>query len=178
MCSDYIFTSARLGFRNWTDTDVLPMSEINMDEEVMKYFPSTQSIQQTAAFIERMRTQFKEIGYCYFAVDILENSTFIGFIGLSIPTFTSIYTPCTDIGWRLKKSEWNNGYATEGAKRCLQYAFDTLKLNEVYAFAPLANNKSWQVMEKLGMMKLDNFIHPLLHDTLQLKECVTYKMKK
>ncbi len=117
---DYIFTSQRLGFRNWLDSDLPKMAAINADEEVMRFFPSTQTKAKTEEFIKRMQAQFEKHGFCYFAVEILESKALIGFIGLSEQTYKADFTPCVDIGWRLGRTHWGKGYATEGAKRVLQ----------------------------------------------------------
>ncbi|KIO76645.1 GNAT family acetyltransferase [Pedobacter lusitanus] len=174
----YIFRSARLGFRDWIRADIEKMAEINADPEVMRFFPATQSAQQTQEFIERMSAQFKEKHFCYFAADHLETGDFIGFIGLSVQTFEADFNPCTDIGWRLKKSAWQKGFATEGAKRCLDYAFDELKLEKINAMAPQVNLPSVNVMKKLGMKEVLAFNHPLLADDERLRECVLYELLK
>lgn len=83
----HLFKSNRLGFRNWQAADVGKMALINADNEVMKFFPSTQTFEVTANFIKRMQKQFEEKSYCYFAVDKLIDGEFIGFIGLSEPTY-------------------------------------------------------------------------------------------
>jgi RimJ/RimL family protein N-acetyltransferase len=172
----YLFRSERLGFRNWIETDIAIMAGISADPDVMAFFPAVATLAQTTAFIERMQKEFEEKGYCYFAVDKLETSELIGFIGLSERTFEAAFTPCVDIGWRLAKSQWNNGYATEGAKRCLAYAFDTLNLESVYAMAPRINVKSEIIMQKAGMKKAGEFEHVLLQDYPRLKDCVLYQM--
>jgi RimJ/RimL family protein N-acetyltransferase len=171
----YIFTSDRLGFRNWSLSDIEKMHEINSDPKVMEFFPSIPTKEQTTEFIKRMTKQFKDKGFCYFAVDKLENNEFIGFIGLSEQTYETDFTPCIDIGWRIKSSEWNKGFATEGAKKCLDYAFETLKLKEVYSVAPKINLKSEHIMIKIGMKKQYEFEHPLLKDHNELETCILYK---
>ena len=172
----YIFKSERIGFRNWLTTDIEIMAEINSDEQVMEFFPGIKSKQETTEFIERMQNQLQEKGFCYYAVDKLETRELIGFIGLSEQVFTSDFTPCIDIGWRLKKDEWNKGYATEGAKKCLDYAFSKLKLEKIIAVAPIANLKSEQVMKKIGMKKVKNFNHPALAENERLRECSLYEI--
>jgi RimJ/RimL family protein N-acetyltransferase len=176
--NNYLFKSERLGFRQFIDSDFGKMIEINSDPLVMKYFPFVPSGEQTVEFIQKMTIQFEEKGFCYFAVDKLENNEFIGFIGLSESTFESDFTPCIDIGWRLKSSEWNKGFATEGAKACLNYGFEKLKIKTIYSIAPIVNEKSILVMEKIGMKKVENFMHPLLKDYPKLVECVLYEVKK
>lgn len=172
----YIFISERLGFRNWEIADVDAMTQINLDEAVMEFFPSTLSKEQTADFIIRMSNQFAKNGFCYFAVDKLIDNELIGFIGISEQSYAAPFTPCIDIGWRIKSNEWNKGYATEGAKRCLEFAFTELKLKEIFAIAPTVNKKSESIMLKIGMQKQYEFVHPLLAQNEHLKNCILYKI--
>lgn len=171
----YLFESERLGFRNWSAADVDAMAEINQDKAVMAFFPSLASREQTIAFIHRMQNHFENKGFCYFAVDALDKGEFIGFIGLLEQIYEADFTPCVDIGWRLGTWAWNRGFATEGAKRCLAFAFNELNLEIVNAIAPKINEKSIQVMRKIGMKKVGDFEHPLLLEDERLKLCVLYE---
>lgn len=171
---DYLFTSKRLGFRNWEISDINYLFEINSNIEVMKYFPSTISKEDCEKFIHRMQQQFIKNKFCYFAVDILETKQFIGFIGISEQTYEASFTPSTDIGWRLSPNFWGKGYATEGAKKCIEYGFNILGLNEIVSVAPIVNTPSITVMKKIGMTKKEEFKHPLLKDYPALENCVLY----
>jgi len=173
----YIFTSTRLGFRNWEEKDVEELYKINSDSRVMEFFPALLTKDQTIEFIEKMKIQFKKNGFCYFAVEKLENKEFIGFIGLSEQNYEADFTPCIDIGWRIKCNEWNQGFATEGAKRCLEYAGKILNIDKVYSIAPKINIKSESVMKKIGLEKVKEFEHPLLTDYERLKTCILYQSK-
>lgn len=176
MNKEYIFRSTRLGFRNWMQDDVLPMSRINADPVVMEFFPGTKTMEETQAFVERMQKQFDEKGFCYFAVDRLDTGVFIGFVGISEQTFESDFTPCVDIGWRLSTEQWGNGFATEGAKRCLEYAFNELNLQTIVSVCPVVNKRSAAVMQKIGMQEIRTFDHPLLTHDAWLKNCVLYQI--
>ena len=171
----YLFTSTRLGFRNWLATDFDAMAAINADPKVMEFFPAVATKEETTSFIHRMQRQLADKGFCYFAVDTLENSEFIGFIGLLEQTFEAPFTPCIDIGWRLSSNAWNKGFATEGAARCLEFAFQDLNLQKVVAVAPKINIRSEQVMKKIGMKKIGEFEHPLLRNCERLRDCVLYE---
>ncbi|CAM1343697.1 GNAT family N-acetyltransferase [Tenacibaculum amylolyticum] len=173
----YIFTSERLGFRNWKESDLDVLYNLNSDPTVMQYFPAIQTKQQSLDFINRMQAQFSEKEFCYFAVEILESNELIGFIGLSEQIYEADFNPSVDIGWRLLPSSWGKGYATEGAKRCLTYAFEDLNLNEIVSVAPEINIPSITVMQKIGMIKEKSFAHPLLEDYPDLQKCVLYKIK-
>ncbi len=174
----YLFTSQRLGFRNWTLDDLEILAEINTDDDVMEFFPFKPSKEDTRAFIIRMQEMYVEKGFCYFAVDLLNNAELIGFIGLCEQTYLEKPSPFVDIGWRLKKSIWNKGYATEGAKACLGFGFNTIGLDKIYSVAPAINIKSELIMKKIGMQQIETFEHPkLLHDE-RLKYCVLYEKEK
>ena len=81
-----------------------------------------------------------------------------------------------DVGWRINKKYWNKGFATEGAKKCLDYGFNTLGLNKIIATTPILNIKSIRVMEKIGMEKLIKFKHPRLKSDKRLVDCVCYNI--
>jgi len=174
----YLFTSARLGFRQWEDTDLPFFSEMGRDPEVMRFFPSTLSEEESAALVTRIKNHFSEKGYCFYAVDLLDTKTFIGFIGLSTPRFTADFTPCAEIGWRLKRAAWGQGLATEGAIRCLEYGFATFQFPEIYSFTATINKPSEQVMRKAGMQQVGTFFHPLVADHSPLKEHVLYRITR
>jgi RimJ/RimL family protein N-acetyltransferase len=173
----YIFKSERLGFRNWTEEDRPKMGKINSDPKVMEHFPTIPTQKQTDEFVDRMMAQFSQKGFCYFAVDRLDNQEFIGFIGLSEQTFKSDFTPCIDIGWRLAQHEWGKGFATEGAKKCLEFAFYKMQLKNIKSICPTTNLNSENVMKKIGMSKIKNFNHPLLSEYKELENCVLYEIQ-
>ncbi|MCX7550389.1 GNAT family N-acetyltransferase [Xanthomarina sp. F2636L] len=178
MKKDYIFKSKRLGFRNWTQNDLEQFSEMNANPNVMEHFPKPLTENETSAFIERLLKHYETYGYCYFATEILNTGEFIGFIGLAYQDYKTDFTPATDIGWRLKQSAWGYGYATEGALRCLDFAFNHLHLEQVIATCTHKNNKSEHVMKKVGMKMIGKFNHPKLKDYPEYETCLCYQITK
>ncbi|WP_108868447.1 GNAT family N-acetyltransferase [Aquimarina aquimarini] len=176
--AEYIFTSQRLGFRTWTLDDLDLLTQINNDDDVMEFFPFKPSREETASFIVRMQKMYAKKGFCYFAIDLLDTKECIGFVGLSEQTYLEELGTFTDIGWRLKKSSWNHGYATEGAKACLKFGFETIGLNTIYSVASKINLKSESVMKKIEMQQVKTFAHPKLLDDSRLKDCILYKKYK
>ncbi|ELR70658.1 acetyltransferase, GNAT family [Fulvivirga imtechensis AK7] len=171
---NYVIETDRLGLRNWQDSDLPPFSKMNQDHEVMKYFPGVTSKQESKAFIIRMQEHFSQHGFCYFAVDRLDTGQFIGFTGLLHQNFTGLFPPFVDMGWRIRKEDWYNGFATEAAKACLEYALAKPDLEEVYAIAPKVNKPSQKVMKKIGMTLKEEFNHPKLKGYPMLERCVLY----
>lgn len=176
MQNTYLFTSERLGFRLWEEKDTAEMILINQNPLVMEFFPDLMSEEQTKTFIRKMTDMYHQHGYCYFAVDILENQSFIGFIGLAWQTYDAFFTPCVDIGWRIDTQAWNKGYATEGARRCLEFARNILGITKIYGVAPKVNTKSERIMIKIGMLKAGEFDHPFLTHDKRLERCVVYEI--
>jgi len=173
---NYLFVSERLGFKNWTEEDKIPFGQMNLDKEVMNFFPTTLSKEDSFSMVDRMATHHNEFGYTFFAVETLQNKEFIGFIGLVNTKIDMFFTPCVEIGWRLKRSAWGKGYATEGAKRCLAHAKKDLKIEEIYSFTSKINVPSEKVMIKIGMKKEGEFTHPKVDFGHRLNPHVLYKI--
>jgi RimJ/RimL family protein N-acetyltransferase len=172
----YLFKSSRLGFRNWVEEDLQELASMNCDPEVMRYFPQIYTVEESRQFLLRMQSHFNMHGYNYFAVDLLSSNNFVGFIGLCYQDYAAPFTPCVDIGWRLKRSAWGRGFATEGAIANLHFAYDELKLTSIFSIASMINTKSEKIMQKIGMEKQLIFDHPKLVDSDNLNPCVVYKI--
>ena len=177
MKNKYIFKSDRLGFRNWTKEDLTEFTKINADSEVMEYFPNPLTQQETSEFIERLQKHYDKNRYTYFATEIMNTTELIGFVGLAYQEYETEFTPATDIGWRLKKSAWGKGYATEGAKRCLEFAFSELGFEKIVSTCTAGNKKSENVMKKIGMTKKGEFNHPKLTEYPDFEKCIWYEIE-
>ena len=175
MVKEYIILTQRLGLRNWLPSDEAPFIAMCQDPDVMKHFPSTLSASETLELIDNLKKHFDEFGYTYFAVDVIETGAFIGFIGMKQQSWESKYTPCVDIGYRIKKSAWGKGYATEGAVACLKAAFSTFKIEEVLSFTTDTNTASEHIMKKIGMRYVGTVQHPSIVNDNRFKHCVVYK---
>lgn len=174
--ADYILSTSRLGLRLWRETDIAPFAAMNADADVMRYFPSIMTTEQTMAFYERIAATFAERGYGLWAVDMLQTGEFIGFIGFSHPRFDEWFTPCVEIGWRLRSDMWGHGLATEGAAECLHYGFDKLGFRDIYSFTAVQNLPSERVMQKIGMTRLGEFDHPVLAPESPLRRHLLYRI--
>ena len=122
----------------------------------------------------RLCDHFAKHGFGFFACEHKANRQLIGFIGLSIPNFDCDFTPCIEIGWRLSKSYWNLGLATEGAMAVLGYARDFLELKDIVSFTVPENLPSRRVMEKIGMTYVCDFDHPYFSTDHHLCRHVLY----
>ena len=170
-------TTPRLQLRQWRDTDRLPFAAMNTDPTVMEFFPALLSRGESDAGIDRQIAHFQKYGWGFWAVETLADRQFIGFVGIKKVTDDMPFAPAVEIGWRLARTAWGKGYASEAAKASLQVGFEQLALNEIVSFTVPGNFRSRAVMEKLGMVQCDNFLHPGLPPGHPMQEHVLYSLK-
>jgi RimJ/RimL family protein N-acetyltransferase len=146
----------------------------------MEYFPAILSAAESDALIDKIEGLFETRGFGLYAVESKSGGDFIGFTGLSTPSFDAHFTPCVEIGWRLAWDYWGKGYATEAARVSLEHAFGKLGLEEVVAMAVATNYRSRRVMEKLGMTwnPVDDFDHPRIPEGHPLRRHVLYRKRR
>lgn len=168
----------RLILRDWTEQDLAEFRLMNKDSRVMRYFPKTLTHEETDSLYEKIQEEFRDYGFGLYAVETKEQHEFIGFIGFHRATFEAPFTPCVEIGWRLKYEAWGKGYATEGAKACLNHGFAKLGFDKVYSFTAKINHPSQNVMQKIGMTKVMDFWHPNVSAESPLSEHVLYYIEK
>ncbi len=166
----------RLVLRRWQEKDREPFAALNADPEVMEYFPATLTRERSDALADRVAAEFDDCGFGLWAVEL--SGTFIGFTGLSVPRFTAHFTPCVEIGWRLARSAWGHGYATEAARAALRHGFGELGLKEIVSFTARQNMRSQRVMERIGMTRdpEGDFDHPALAEDSPLRRHVLYRV--
>ncbi|TBR44758.1 N-acetyltransferase [Marinomonas agarivorans] len=169
----------RLILRQWQDNDYEPFAHMTADSDVMRYFPNCLSVRESNQLADRLRAMIAQKGWGFWAVELKETQSFIGFVGLNEVTHSAIpVTPFIEVGWRLAKEHWRQGYATEAAQKALEFGFDTLASSSIYAFTPLSNTPSQKVMQKLGMSNTQqDFDHPEVPNTHSLARHCLYKIE-
>lgn len=152
----------RLLLRHWRAEDLEPFAALNSDPEVMRYFPSTLTREQSDALGRDLTSRVEERGWGLWAVEVRDSGPFIGFVGLLEHTFEAHFTPAIEVGWRLGREHWGHGYATEAARASVKFGFSELDLAEIVSMTALENARSRRVMERLGMTHdpADDFDHP------------------
>jgi RimJ/RimL family protein N-acetyltransferase len=170
----------RLLLRRWRDDDVAPFAAMNGDPVVMEHFVSTLSVDETAAFVERIESTFEQRGYGLWAVEVPRVAPFIGFVGLAYQDFEAPFTPAVEVGWRLAKEHWGHGYATEGGRAAVRFAFDDLELPDIVSMTAVGNVRSRHVMERLGMTRdpNDDFDHPAVPPGHVIRRHVLYRLRR
>ena len=170
----------RLILRRLEANDVDAFAAMNADPEVMRYFPACLDRAETDALILRMDRHFECHGFGWWAVEVRDSGAFTGFVGLFRPAFHAHFTPCVEVGWRLVRTAWGQGYATEAGRACLEFGFGRLGLQEIVSMAVVNNHRSRHVMERLGMTRRakDDFGHPKLPFAHPLRPHVLYRLSR
>lgn len=158
-------TSPRLVLRHWRGSDLEPWVAMNADPRVREFFPGLATREQSAATMARCLAGLDQRGWGWWAVEVAATGEFIGMTGLS-PVEANMPFGGVEVGWRLRRDAWGNGYATEAARACLAYGFDTLGLPEIVALTAVGNLRSQAVMRRIGMTRDPDgdFDHPNVPD--------------
>jgi RimJ/RimL family protein N-acetyltransferase len=174
-----ILGTERLILRNWRAADRPPFAQMNADPLVMEFMPATLSNSESDLLVDKIEQHFQTHGFGLFAAELRASHSFIGYIGLAVPSFQARFTPRVEVGWRLSAIHWGQGLATEGAHEVMRYAFGVLKLDDLISFTAQANVRSRRVMEKVGMTHdpADDFDHPKLPEGHPLRRHVLYRLR-
>ncbi|MFE7120341.1 GNAT family N-acetyltransferase [Streptomyces sp. NPDC057654] len=153
----------RLLLRRWHEDDLGPMADINADPQVMRWIGdgSVRDPAETAEAVERWEEEWDDEGFGLFAVELLASGELAGFVGLSVPSFLPEVEHEVEIGWRLGRQFWGQGYASEGAQATLEFALQDRGLDRVISIHRKGNTASGNVMRKLGMELERETTHPV-----------------
>jgi RimJ/RimL family protein N-acetyltransferase len=177
-----VLTTDRLLLRRWRESDRAPFAALNADPEVMRHFPSTRTRAESDAMVDRLDAAIEADGFGLWAVERRDTEEFIGFVGLSRPTFDPRLADQVEIGWRLAREAWGHGFATEAAREVVRFAFDPAgaDLPALISFTASTNEPSRRVMRRLGMSHdpADDFEHPALPPGHALRPHVLYRLSR
>ena len=138
-----------------TQEDLDSLREILQDKETMAAYEGAFTEEATRKWLDWQRTLYREKGYGLWAVILKENGAMIGQCGLTMQTWKD--QRVLEIGYLFNRSYWHKGYATEAAKACKEYAFETLKATEVCSIIRDTNVASQNVAIRNGMVKKDTW---------------------
>ncbi|MFR9757049.1 GNAT family N-acetyltransferase [Streptomyces sp. TR06-5] len=152
----------RLILRRWREDDVAPLAAIHADPEVMRWIRdgSVRDEQQTRSGIRAWESEWASQGFGLFAVEIRSTGELAGFTGLSVPHFLPEVLPSVEVGWRLGRSHWGQGLATEAAAAAVRFGFEDRGLERIVSIAQVGNHASERIMTKLGMRPVRETVDP------------------
>lgn len=163
-----ICETERLNLRTWERGDGTRFKQLCNTPDVMKWLGGLQSERKLREDVAWFRECFEQFGFTLWVIERKADGEFLGFCGLDKLLYE---TPDhllgeVEIGWRLREDAWGQGYATEGARVSLEFAFRVRNMERVISRAASGNEGSLRIMQKLGMWRAedlerspDEFVH-------------------
>lgn len=171
----------RLILRRWLSRDLAPFAALNGDPQVMAHFPKPLSRGESDAIVARIEDRWAGDGICFAVAERKADRAFLGMVGLARVRFAAP-TPvdgAVEVGWRLARAHWGQGYATEAARAWLDHGFGPMRLDEIVAFTVPGNLPSQAVMRRLGMREdpARGFEHPALPAGSPLRRHLVFALR-
>ena len=170
----------RLLLRRWRDADVAPFFAMGQDAEVMRHLGPPMSRADCEAAAMRQNACAEEHSTCFWAVERRADGVFLGFCGIKPGPAGTPIAGQPEIGWRLARASWGQGYALEAAQASLDRAWSATDWPGVAAITVPANERSWGLMIRLGMTRdpAGDFDHPSLAPDDPLRRHLPYRIKR
>ncbi len=146
----------RLILREMSQTDFTDLCKILQDDEVMYAYEGAFTLEEIQRWLDNQIRRYKEDGFGLWAVLLKEPGIMIGQCGLSMQDYKE--NKILEIGYLFQKEHWHQGYASEAAIACKEYAFDKLNAKEVYSIIRDTNIASQNVAIRNGMTCVDQFV--------------------
>lgn len=150
----------RLLLREVLFSDADGMFELDSNPNVHIYLgnkPVT-TIEQSKEYIENLQQQYKDFRIGRWAVILKETNEFIGWSGIKFINYEiNNHQNFYEIGYRFIEKHWGKGYATEAGKAFIDYAFNEMKVDALYAYSDEGNENSRKILEKLGLQYVNSF---------------------
>jgi ribosomal-protein-alanine N-acetyltransferase len=142
----------------FSDVDGLFELESNPNVHLFVGNKPVTHIDECRAYIEFIHQQYKDFGTGRWAVILKETNEFIGWSGIKfITNEINNHKDFYEIGYRFIEKHWGKGYATEAGKAFIDYAFNEMKVDALYAYADAGNENSRKILEKLGLRYVNSF---------------------
>lgn len=162
----------RLNLRSFAEGDLDEMSALMANADFMRFSLGVFSREQTAAFLEKIRTREREGFPSQFGVVLRANERLIGYCGF----FSQIVDDVEEIeiGYRIHPDHWGQGIATEAAHAVRDYGFDELKLPRLISLIPSGQcTLAPRSGEKWNDAREENGLPRFSHDRLQHQPTAT-----
>ncbi len=153
-----LLETERLVLREFTADDVDDLVELDADPEVVRWTPdesvSRDDVEQN--ILPHFRRYYAESpGFGFWAVELKRTGEFLGWFHLRPADGHGPDEP--EIGYRLRRSAWGQGYATEGSRALIAKAFCDHPIRRVLAETSAIHTASRRVMEKSGLRLVREF---------------------
>lgn len=149
-----MISTERLKLRPWRESDILPFRMMCADPKVMEHLGGPQTAKAADEAIAKATADQQKHGHCFWAAERKADFSFIGFCGLKLCDIAgSPVEGEIEIGWRLRRDAWGQGFAKEAAYACFDWGFRNIECARIIAITVSANTRSWGLMDRLRMKR-------------------------
>lgn len=156
-----LLETARLRLRRFTHDDIERLVELDSDPEVMRHISyglPTPRERYEREILPRWLALYEASPLLgYWAAELREDDGFVGWFHLRPDRFDAGEQ---ELGYRLRRSAWGRGYATEGGRALVAHGFARVGADKISARTLAANRGSRRVMEKCGLVYERDFVYP------------------
>lgn len=151
-----ILQTKRLYLRKLQQSDFNALFPFLSDPQTMYAYEHGFSGEEVQALIDKQLQSYTLNNFGLWAVMQKETEKCIGLCGITLQPYKEKQVP--ELGYIFQKEYWHQGYATESALTCKDYAFQNLQLKQIYAIIRDTNIPSQKLAKRLGMQKIDTVI--------------------
>lgn len=154
--------TARLRLRPPRLEDAGAFAAINADAEVTAFVSLSGPLArgESDLLLRKMLDHWADHGFGWWMAESRSTGELLGFVGLSHPTSLPPMADEVEVGWRLARAHWGQGYATEGAREAVHVAFEERCVPRLISIIDRDNARSLRVAAKLGMHHWRDMDHP------------------
>lgn len=146
-----VLETKRLQLREMTAADYDALCRILQDEETMYAYEGAFSDEETRAWLDKQLRRYREEGIGLWAVVRKDTGEMIGQCGLTWQMWKE--RRLLEVGYLFERRHWHQGYATEAARGCMDYAFQVLHADEVCSIIRDTNLPSQRVALRNGLVR-------------------------
>lgn len=151
-----IIETERLVLRKLEQADFVDVCKLLQDPVVMYAYEGAFSDQEVQVWLDKQFGRYQQDGFGLWGIEEKKTGELIGQCGITYQEYDGRRVP--EVGYLLRKEFWHQGYATEAAVACREYAFQTLGFDEVYAIIRDTNLASQKVALRNGMKQVAAFV--------------------
>lgn len=146
----------RLILRNWREEDWPRFWEGTNTPAVMRWLGGVCDADKRTGAQDRLLGYQRDHGHTFWVLERKADGEILGFCGLKRCNQAGGPLGMMEVGWRLRKDAWGQGYAREAATASLDLAFEHFGADEVVALTVARNTASWGLMKRLGMQRRED----------------------
>lgn len=164
----------RLILRPWQERDRAANWAMAQDADVMRYLPALDRA-GADAMVDRFMAMQAEFGHTFWVVERRADGAFLGMCGMAPPRDPLVEH---ELGWRLARHAWGQGYTQEAARATLDWAWAHRSMPTIVAITVPDNRASWTLMQRIGMARAadEDFEHPSLPSGHPLRPHILYRI--